>query len=288
MHKYEALIQQIQDKNLANELTTTLEDMADKYANIVNWYLLAKEKKLNLIPIITKKDVLRKVNDSTMLHYAAEFGSLDQIPVRLLSQETMTNKNLVGETALHIAAEYGHLPQVPKILLTERNLTLKNTNGSTPIHYAACGAYFSHLPKNVINSTTLCVKDQFGYTPLHHMAAIGQLGLVKEHLTFHTLTMENTRGETPLHRAGACKELENVPFECLTPEMLLIADNTGNSVIEQARRSSCLDQLLGFDFKDNQKIKEAVSPEWWAQNQSLTRQRSLLQLQVAQVDIDIF
>jgi hypothetical protein len=99
--------------------------------NLIDFYELAKHKKLNTIDpkLLTETNVLQIDEMGDMpLHYAAVYGSLNQIP-----QEILTEKNLLETDADHHnsfahAAQTKNLNQIPYIILLKcKNECLRHT-----------------------------------------------------------------------------------------------------------------------------------------------------------------
>jgi len=109
-----------------------------------SFHYLAISKALDKLPIgvlnhqnLTKPDAL----GTSVLHIAAENGSIEQIPKNLLTREIL----LEGDTrsVLHLAARYGHLDKLPDVFLPEDYLI--EINQWTPFHLAKCWGHMHQL-----------------------------------------------------------------------------------------------------------------------------------------------
>jgi ankyrin repeat protein len=85
-------------------------------------------------------------HESTLYHFAADYGHLDQIPKELLTAENLLQPNSSNDTCLHWAAANGHLHQIPRELLTAKNLLQPDEDGKTCLHYAVDGGHLDKLP----------------------------------------------------------------------------------------------------------------------------------------------
>jgi ankyrin repeat protein len=86
-------------------------------------------------------------HESTLYHFAADYGYLDQIPKELLTAENLLKPNSSNETCLHFAAMGGHLDQIPKELLTAENLLHIDINSRTCLHLVAIGGHLDKIPQ---------------------------------------------------------------------------------------------------------------------------------------------
>jgi len=88
----------------------------------------------------------RYVMQITLLHTAAFFSRLDQIPASKLTEESLCIANKNGFTPLHFAAMKGCLYQIPPELITERALLQATLRGHSVIDYAEAYGHRDQLP----------------------------------------------------------------------------------------------------------------------------------------------
>jgi hypothetical protein len=71
---------------------------------------------LNRLPELTAADlgVIDDDNDNNVLHYAAEQGTLDQVPEELLTGKNLLCKNYAEQTPVSLAHDNGHGHQLPE------------------------------------------------------------------------------------------------------------------------------------------------------------------------------
>ena len=69
-----------------------------------------------------------------------------------------------GNTLLHAAARYGRLNDVPPEVCSPENLLRKNDSGYTPLHHAAMGDYLSEIPAELLVHDHLLTRSNSGYT----------------------------------------------------------------------------------------------------------------------------
>jgi hypothetical protein len=117
---------------------------------------------LHKIPpkLITKERILKEktLGKDNVLHYAAHYGCLEQIPKSLLNYETMSTVNNYKETPLHSAADGGKLNLIPTEFLTQENLD-REDNWGTVFHKAALNCTFDTFPKRFLTEKNLMAKS---------------------------------------------------------------------------------------------------------------------------------
>jgi predicted nucleic acid-binding protein len=67
----------------------------------------------------------------TALHLAASNSCLDQVPPEFLAEDTLSVADCYGKPVIHQAAEYGTIYQIPHSALTRKLMSLKNKRGDT-------------------------------------------------------------------------------------------------------------------------------------------------------------
>jgi len=100
------------------------------------------------------------------LHVAARDGSLNRLPVGLLTASNMLFAGGV-DTPLHLAARNGNLSQVPFVVLTVENMLTPCNRGRTPLHEAAGYGHLAQVPSAVITVENLLLRDKQGICPLN-------------------------------------------------------------------------------------------------------------------------
>jgi hypothetical protein len=112
----------------------------------------------------------KKDGNENVLHYAAHYGCLNQIPEELVTVETMNSLNGFNETPLHSAAVGGKLHLVPKKFLTQENLE-KEDNWGTVFHKAAMTSNFKDFPKEFLTEKNLLRRSRkSGLNPIYILA----------------------------------------------------------------------------------------------------------------------
>jgi hypothetical protein len=150
---------------------------------------------------------------TNLLHVAARDFGLQNIPPRFIAGKYLCGRGgIFGGTVYHLAAYHGCLPMIPRHLLTENNLlTTDDDDCETVFHYAARGGHLSHLPPECLTFDSLCLKSMYGITVAHWAVQRGAeqvpLGLLTPQLLFLT----NDLGETVLSCAAMAGTLREIP-----------------------------------------------------------------------------
>jgi hypothetical protein len=168
---------------------------------------------LNKIPqsLITKQRILKQktLGKENVIHYAAHYGCLNQIPSEFLTQETMSITSTYGETPLHSAADGGKLNLVPQEFLTQENLE-KEDNWGTVFHKAAINCTFDTFPKNFLTEKNLLVKGiSAGISPIVLLA----------HKCSEPNTGHSKHGDAVKQFTYLAKTLSNKNLEALKKEL---------------------------------------------------------------------
>jgi ankyrin repeat protein len=140
----------------------------------------------------------------TPLHTAAAYNQPDFIKKFLEAVPTLdlAPRNKYGKTPLHVAASEGHL-EVVKLLLNDDNVNSQGFSGQTALFTASCSGY-SHLVKYLLeNSADPDKLDDYQTSPLF-------ASLAYKHVDIATALLDgganpklaNKFGETALHKAA--------------------------------------------------------------------------------------
>jgi len=108
---------------------------------------------------------------------AASKGLLKELDWNFLVKHK-NSKYKQGENILHIAASYKTLEEVPKDIMSEELFMEKNDSGSTPLHNACRSRRLSEVPKEFLNTKTLSVKDNAGNSVYHIAAQFAELSSI--------------------------------------------------------------------------------------------------------------
>lgn len=105
------------------------------------------------------------------LHWAALMGTMDKVPPHIFSASVLTEhycaiRNIYSNV-LHIAAQFGHLGQIPPKHLTEEALLSRDTSEMTPLHVAALSGKVTQFPIDLITQPIISATDKCGWTALH-------------------------------------------------------------------------------------------------------------------------
>ena len=229
--------------------------MQPSHAKPVDLFRLAYRGKLNTAPaeMLTLEAVTKlgpKTNaalgDSSILVIAAWRGNLDHIPKDFLTQETMF-KDAGYSYPFDYAVAYGHVDQVPAEMVTNENLLSLRGKPLSPLHSAAIHGMLHTIPVQFLTAANC--KELSTYNQknnqnscFHYSAYNKHLDDIPAHLfTLENMLLENPVGCTPLHWVALAGQLDQVPSEWLTTEVLL-ADHTESGTILASARS-CLTQI---------------------------------------------
>lgn len=240
--------------------------------------------------------------------FLAFYGFNRDVIPELGTVDLFIDKNILmptkdGDSVLHLAAVYSHLDQVPRELLTKKNVRLKNNAGDTPLHLAFALQTLPHphtiktgpeLLEHVLTDESMCQKNMFGETPMHVAARSGKIEFVPLHLlTEKSLLIPNSQGRTALHMAAASGNLHRVPAEVLTVENLLIGDEYGNTPLHEVLdggHTHQLDLFLELDLPES--AKDILGVEWWdaykAKRLKISNDKHQLQETSPATDVELF
>ena len=204
---------------------------------------------IHLLPqntLTTENIMLKNDVESTVLHYA----NLDQIPIHLLTQESMSVRNNNGRTPMHVAAIRKQLGLVPTSLLTIANLTEQDHQQYTPLMLA--GAGLRNIPKEVFTEKTVLGQNIYNNNLLHEAARNKCLDLIPiKLLTIANLTKQDRIGKTPLEYAAEANYLEQIPI--LLPEYLRTLTDDNRLAWDKA--------LTGLSLK-SERLAELLKIKW--------------------------
>jgi ankyrin repeat protein len=209
---------------------------------------------INKLPIkkLTLESLLQpNASGDSILHIAAKTNKLSSIPKQFLTTFSTLIENMNGETIIHIAAKNGRLCDIPIEHITQEAIDNVTLDGESIIHRAAAGGCLDKIPKGLLTTKEMSRQDQQKETPLHHAGKYGTLNTVpKEFLTLELLSICNNLNETVVHSIAYGDNLKNLPEEVLTPQMLRSKDKHNSTPIQNATRTGKLRFLLD-KLKDN-------------------------------------
>lgn len=139
-----------------NNVPSHLHEKAKTSFKEVDFSLITTE-------MLNEKDKQRM----TVLHLAAEHGTLNDIPQHLLTEVGLAQTDFFGDTVLHYAAASRVLKHVPSHLLTEKSLNVTGEKNRTVFHVAAKYNSLSQIPVHLLTSNSLYRRDDNGATVLH-------------------------------------------------------------------------------------------------------------------------
>jgi len=192
---------------------------------------------------------------------------------------------------LREAAILGYLNRVPVHILTEQSLTLPDVLGQSPMHHAANLGRLHLVPKSCLTYDTMLVRDWNGYTPLHWAASKGQLDMVPSALlNAKNIMTQIDDGRSVLHFAAASDiGFAQIPLEILTPENLLLKAGNGVTSLYLAAHFGNLGPLMGMDFgASTAAVRKIVGEDWWAAYQSAMSDKTGLSVAEEAVGMDVF
>ena len=209
------IIDQVNDKNPANDAGTTPFHMA------ANYYRDSSENDghfeiCQLIFEATGFQNPPNINGATPLHSAAYNGNLKICEMIVEKVDDKNPRNNCGETPLHSAAKEGHFEICQLIVEKVVMKNPRNNHGETPLHCAAekCHLEICQLIIGKIEEKNPR-EDDYGYTPLHYAAENNNLEICK--LIIGNIGENNpsdNRGTTPLHHAAKNSNLEICKLIC--------------------------------------------------------------------------
>jgi len=84
------------------------------------------------------RELILSFNDGqSLIHYAAEYGSVKCIEFLVGAGIDVDTKTETGRTPLHLACEYKQLSAITTLRSLKADITLQDNSGNIPLHYAA-------------------------------------------------------------------------------------------------------------------------------------------------------
>jgi len=241
------------------------------------------------VGVLTEESLLTQDSvGSTPVHCAARCGMLDKFPKSKLNERNMLVEDDAGYSPLHRAAYAGQLNHVPASLLTLSNMSRSNVSGLNSLHFAAVSLVgMEHVPNELVTLDNLLIRGNVGQTVLHMLTRCHNLGTIPSgFLTQSTIMERDIAGETVLHFAAGC--LDAIPAELLSVENLLVKNNDGVTPLHKVVAEGTLDALLAVDLGDSSTIREIVGDDWWNRYLSIRAGKAGLEELADPADIDIF
>lgn len=216
---------------------------------------------IHIITHATSKELLevRRQNEdkigetsrkTTLLHEATKYGLLHKINQSFLTKEAFLTQTQEEEedTIIDLALQYtifqGKIDSIPKKILEDPEIMLKGKKGSltTPLHKLckksiAQKAQSYRIPECFANCPqTLSLQGTKGNTPIHLLIEserIEEIPLKILQENPELLTAQNQEGNTPLHIAAKEFKTQKTDPSLYTPENLAVTNNQQESVLRQ-------------------------------------------------------
>ena len=127
----------------------------------------------------------------TVLHEAAQFGSLEMVRHLVLSGASVDERNRYYDTPLHIAASKGKLKIVKFLISKDANINAKDKKDRTPLHLAARGGNWLYavpvVRKKHVEVVEFLIasgakvnkKDKYEWMALHYAAEKGSVEMIE-------------------------------------------------------------------------------------------------------------
>jgi ankyrin repeat protein len=151
--------------------------------------------------------LLKDMSGNTVIHYAAEGGSVQDLPKEFQSIEYLKLKNSNCATPIHYAAKAGLLDRLPTSVLTKENLELRDLDSKTAYHWAAVGNNFQNIPEYLWTEGNLKDTDNRGNTPIGYIIS-------------STATLEHKREFKRLLQKIGTEYLQTLRYDWVTPELM--------------------------------------------------------------------
>jgi len=185
---------------------------------------LARQKKLDRLPkeLITKAGLLEpSLRGETPLERLVEFNMLDTIDPKFLYEDILLEgSRMFGATYLHFAAMTGALHKVPKELWADK-LGLKDSRGANVLYWAGQGK-LENFPATKENIRLATEPNNCGETALHQAQLCK---LPPEYLTEESLSLQDNKGNTPLHTSAWTNSTTYLPIRYLNEKLLSIENH---------------------------------------------------------------
>jgi ankyrin repeat protein len=165
------------------------------------------------------------INNRTWLHLAITYDIMHLFTDELnQKQESIHQKNSLGQSPLHIAASLGKADMANTLLTLKADISAKDDQGQTPLHLAAQQGHFNILELLISKNADMFAKDHQGQTPLHLAAAAGHFNIVILLISkgADIITMDSSENNiTPLELLLVQEKLTEKVFENIfTPEII--------------------------------------------------------------------
>ncbi|KAL5976827.1 hypothetical protein ACLOJK_021161 [Asimina triloba] len=206
------------------------------------------------------------------LHRAARDGDTSALR-QLLLEDPLLLQRITGaasespaeDAPLHIASLLGHVQFVAVLVEEHPQLgAMRDDRGSYPLHLAAAKGHVQVVKVLMAydKDLRLCrLLDKQQRTPLHCAAASGKVEVLKQlilvsHVDKETAHARTDRGETTLHLAVKCNQIEAAKFLVDYDKGLVnMKDDQGNTVLHLATAQKHMQMLKLFLEIDGVDVK---------------------------------
>lgn len=160
---------------------------------------------------------LKNKSGESILHQAARTRTLQKY-----AKDIQENPSLLGDKAnggvnvLHVAAVYGVLNQIPKEAFTSQTLNAQDYYGETPIQIAICKEGIDQIPKEALTKEALEIQDndeQDGFTKAIIYNQLEKIPL--KLLTHQKMCRDIVRGKTLLETIAQHNREHTIPTPIL-------------------------------------------------------------------------
>lgn len=215
--------------------------------------------------LLTKNALLMQDNvGDTPFIFAARFGSLNQIPEKFFTTENLINEHS-GLSVLHCAAKYKTLDQIPACAFSHVALRNFDRHGQTVFHIAAEHGNVNQLPPTFVTAANMSYYGECGESPLHIAAYSAELNAIpRQLLTPSMLAKVTGEGKTVYHLAAERDCINHIPKKSLETPYILQNDNYMRTPLHYVVSGGCLDQLLGVKLPKS--ARAIVGNDWWNKN----------------------
>ena len=244
--------------------------------------------------LLSEKNLLAKNgHGDTLMHLAARFNYLGEVPKANLNERTILMKNKDKESVVFAAATYGTLHLIPRVFLMDSVLLARNREGYNCLHAAAEGMQTAFIPKHLLNETRYKNLANNGFSPLHIAAQGASTFMAIPKALRHSSCLEcpASDGITPLHILALHGDLHLLPLTQLTPERLMLQlKNCGGQHANKTVLDLVLpnehDYFLGADMPSATQMVFGV--DWWSKHQEIRSQKLRVADQLDTNDIGLF
>lgn len=175
--------------------------------------------------------------------------------------------NANGRSVLHVAASFRRLDQIPREMFNLALLSTKDNSGWTIAHEAALRGNLDQVPAGCVNSELFKVTDIRGWSVAHEVSLqrhMAQIKMLEVHLTHQLLQMTCRNGCTVAHALARGGNLHKLTAGIVDDDFLKISDANGWTVAHEAARYGQLHQLpahlltrdlLGMSDKEGRSVR---------------------------------